>query len=96
MHGETYLVVVVAQCLPIVISGLTPLMIEAIFLEIEARQPFLSIHTSEVVVPRYCGLWRSVEVDPDESRGVNVDMDREKGILRLVESWNVLILGCLR
>lgn len=71
-------------------------MIEAVFLEIEVRQSFLNIRSSEIVVSGYRGLWCSVQVDPDESRSVDPYMYAEKGVFGFVEPCNVLVLRCLR
>ena len=79
------LIIVVAQCLPIIVSFHAPNMIEVVIFKAKHCYPRLCINSKEQVVPASGWRRRSLEIDPDKSQLVHVEVDREQVIVAFVE-----------
>lgn len=84
-------VVVVGRNLPVICSVNRPSMVEFIVVHIVSFKSLLHIGTVEVGSPRYLWLLLTVQVDPNESFVIDVDMDREETVLALIKPIQVLV-----
>lgn len=66
-------------------------MIEMVLVHLKTHEPTLCVYAFEVLVPRNLGGLGSIKVDPDEAELVNVNVDRKKAILALIESVQVVV-----
>ena len=75
------LIIVVRQSFPVIVAAHPPGVVELEIFEVERSESSLSIDTFELVGP--CDLWRllSVQIDPDESVMIDVNMNGEKVVL---------------
>lgn len=76
-------IVVVCKCLPVVVSLHAPGMIESILCKVKLLEAFLCINSKEVVVPRSSGFSGGVQIDPYESKVINMDMNWKEAVLFL-------------
>lgn len=85
------LVVVVGQDFPVVLSLQLPGVVELVILKVVGSQPLLLLDTVKVVGPGNFRLRTSIQVHPDKSILVNMDMEGQKAVRGLVESREILI-----
>ena len=85
------LVVVVSQELPVVVASHLPSVVELVVVKVVVLQPLRLIDASKLRVPGNLRPLTSIEVHPDEAGVVNVNMDREEAVDRLVEAGEVLV-----
>lgn len=85
------LVVVVGQDFPVVLSLQLPGVVELVVLKVVGSEPLLLLGAVKGVGPGNFRLRTGVQVHPDESILVNVDMERQKAVGGLVESSEILI-----
>lgn len=85
MTRASYLVVVIRQCLPVVVSNHFPLMIKLVLVRVEPLQTRLLVDSLEIIIPLNLRLGARIHVHPHEAPLVDVDVDAEQSILLLVE-----------
>lgn len=88
------LVEVIGQDLPVVVTLHAVLMIQLIVLKVGVCKSVLLINGVEVLGPRLRVI-RAVEVDPDEAIAIKLEMDLEKTVLALVETFENVVVGRL-
>lgn len=87
------LVVVVGQNLPVELSILIPRVVKDVIFEVIIVESGLLIDTIKVVLPGNLGGLASIQVDPDKTVPVNVDMDRECVTLMKSIDASLVVLG---
>lgn len=89
------LVVVVRQDLPVVVALHLPRVVKHVVVKVVVFEPRLLVNPFKVVLPRHLGHLTRIHVDPDKPVLVDVDMQREQAVFRLVKILHVLVPGRL-
>lgn len=91
MRGFTMitLVVVVGQNLPVPVALHVPRVVVPVVVEVVVIQPLLLVDDTEVILPCDLRLLTAIQVDPNETALVDVDMDGQKAVLALVEFFEL-------
>lgn len=84
-------VVVISKCFPIVIAVHLPCVVECVLAEVESLEALLRVDTLEIIFPRD-GIWRRVQIDPDEAQRISVNMHGEQTLVLFLESRDVIEL----
>lgn len=90
------LVVVVCQRLPIISTFHSPSMVEVVLGEVKAFRALLGVNAFALLIPRDLRYLGGVKVDPDETKLVDVNMNREKSVLIFVKIFYILKIRRLR